>query len=270
MTAVDLPDIVARSLPGATPVAVLRLARTEAWRIVRHPVHLGSVVAFVSVTGIGSGVAFEPGRGPLVREGLEFFFTLYYGLIVLGAANLVASSARRGGADPQLDAAPLSGQARTAALCLAVLGPVLIATVAAVVIHALPHDGFGAENAALTPAELLAIPLCVLGAGLLGVAVSRWLPWPGAPLAVAVALVAWVIGGGGQGSWWAPWLTSYSFIEDDALLGSQAWHAVYLAGLSSLATIAALLRHRPHRGALLVAAAGVAAATLAAGIVQLP
>jgi hypothetical protein len=52
--------------------------------------------------------------------------------------------------------------------------------------------------------------------------------------------------------------------------GSHAWHAVYLFGLSLLAGVAALLRHRPHRRLLLALAAVAWIGTIAACRAQLP
>lgn len=257
---------------GATAVAVLRLARVEGRRMLLHPVHLALVLAVLAV-----GVTDDPltvFRQPAAaKEALDTVFILYYGLVVYFSANLVASSARRSGADTQFDATPLTGQARTAASCLGVLAPTGVAGLAAVVIHAVTYGGAVVLPDALSPAELLVIPLYTLGAGLLGIAVARWLPWPGMPLGVMVALFMWVAVADGHGNWaWSmPWTASYAIVEQPALLGgSQVWHTVYLGGLTTLAGVAAVLPHRRRRRGLLATGVLVAAATLVAGTLQLP
>jgi hypothetical protein len=273
MTTLSTPVI--RRIPPrrAAAASVLRLARVEGRRILRHPVHLALVLAVVAIGGI-SDDPLRLFREPAAISGaLEYIFILYYGMVVFFAANLVASSSRRSGADTQFEATPVTGQARTAALCLGVLAPTCVAGLAAAVIYAVTYREAVVLPDALAPAELFVIPLSALGAGLLGVAVARWLPWPGVPLGVMVALVMWVAVAGDHGDWaWsAPWTTSYAFVEDPALLGgSQVWHAVYLGGLATLAALAALLRHHRHRRGLLAAGALVTVATLIAGTLQLP
>lgn len=258
MTAVDASAATRSVTPRGTGVAVLRLARAEGRRVVLHPAFL-ALLGMFAVVGV---------NGVLLGEALD----RYYLPLVFFAANLIASSARRSGTEELLAAAPVSGQARTAAVCLAVLAPTVLAGVAAAALYTVTYGGTDLEKA-LTIAELLAVPACALGGGLLGVAVARWLPWPGAPLAVMVALVAWSGAAQEKANWiWtSPWTTAHGWLDHPAVLdGSQAWHAVYLAGLAMSAGFAALLRHRSHRAALLATSALVAAATLAAAILQLP
>lgn len=269
MTTLDIPATVARAPRGSTALSVVRLARTEARRILLHPVHLAVVLSALTLTG----TAVVGGTRSDIRWGLEIVFLLCYGLVAFFAANLVASSPRRSGADSQLDATPVSGQARTLAVLLGTVGPVLFAGLGAAGIYAVTYGGTTDLDEAMTPAELAVIPLCALFAGLIGVAVARWLPWPGASLAVVVALMITVgaAADAAGGAWWVPWTASPTFHRDSALLGgSQAWHAVYLGGLAILAALAALLRHRPRRRGLLAALGLAAAATLAAGMLQLP
>lgn len=270
MTTVDVSATVARAARGSTAVSVLRLARTEARRILLHPAHLPLALIALALCGIPVPGLPEIQARTDIKDGLEYVFLLWYWLLVFFAANLVACGARRCGADSQLDATPVSGQARTLAVLLGVGGPVVFAGLVAAGIYALTYGGGTDLEGALTPAELAVLPLGALGAGLMGVATARWLPWPGAPLGVMVVLVVWV-GANPGGAWWAPWSASPTFLDDPVLLGgSQAWHAGYLLGVAMLAGLAALLRHRPHRRALLAASALVGAATLAAGILQLP
>lgn len=273
MTTVRAASLLETASPGATTTAVFRLAGTEARRILLHPAALVVALVFLALLGFDRR-PLESLRNPsMVKEGLEYFFLLYYGLLMFFAVNLVASSARRSGAEGQLAAAPLSGQQRTLATCLAVLAPVAVASLAAAGIYALSHGGAVTLAKALTPAELMVIPLCALGSGLLAVAVARWLPWPATSLGVAVALVFWVafVQEKAGWAWSAPWTASHTWVEHPTLLGgSQGWHAVYLLGSAILAGLAALLRHNDNRRRLLLAAGLVVIGTVVAGTLQLP
>ena len=261
-----VPELVRRRLSAP---AVLRLALTEARRMLLHPAMLA--IALIVLVAVVADPG-QPTQRSVLADGLEYIFLLYYGLAVLFAANLVASSARRSGLESQFQAAPVSAQARTVASCLAVLGLVVPAGLAAAASHALTYAG-ETDPKALSVAELLVIPLCALGAGMLGVTVARWLPWPGAALLVGVLLVLWV-GATHEldtWAWFVPWSTSHTWTGLPALEGgSQRWHAVYLVGLAGLAALAAVLRHPGHRRGLLVASALMGAATLTAGLLQLP
>jgi hypothetical protein len=260
-------DLVTSAPAGA---AVGALARREVWRIVRHPVYLVLLVYFSLIGRV------EASPGLPSRETAQDFLGIV-GLLWLGpatffAANLVASSARRGHAESQLAAAPTSAQARTLATCLAVLGPTAAAAGFAGVLWLVEHAGTTLDGAQGV-GELAALPVCTLGAGLLGVAVARWLPWRGAALLVILALVAWVVAVGNRDDlrWTGPWTVSPKFFDNvDLGAGSTGWHAVYLLGLGLLAAVAALLRYPSHRRPLLALGAGLWIGTLAACWAQLP
>ena len=197
---------------------------------------------------------------------------LWFGPATFFVTNLVASSARRSNAESQLAAAPLSASAKTLATCLAVLCPTAVATGFAAILWLVEHSG-GPLSRVQGVAELAVIPLGTLGGGLLGAAVARWLPWRGLPLVVLFALIAWVVAVMEHGAlWWtAPWTMSPAYYQTNTMgAGSHAWHAVYLFGLSLLAGVAALLRHRRHRRLLLAVAAVAWIGTIAACSAQLP
>lgn len=260
-------DVATRTPAG---VAVGTLARREAWRIVRHPVYLLLLVYF----GLIGGVELSPGlpSRETAQDFLEIVGLLWLGPATFFAANLVASSARRGHAESQLAAAPTSAQTRTLAVCLAVLGPTAAAAGFAAVLWLVDHAGPTLDGA-LGPAELASLPMCTLGAGLLGVAVARWLPWRGVALLVILVLVAWVVAVGNRDGlrWTQPWTVSPKFFDNVGLgAGSAAWHAVYLLGLGLLAAVAALLRYPSHRRPLLALGAALWIGTLAACWAQLP
>jgi hypothetical protein len=262
--------VTQRQFIGARTVASLALV--EGRRILFHPVYLIIAGFFLLTAGVGTAQGGPWGRAEF-REFLTTFGLLYYGLVTLFAANLVASSARRAEAESQLAPTPTDPGARTLATALGVLFPAMLGVAWAVGLWSVEHLGDPALDRVQSSAEVAVIPLCALGAGLLGVAVARWLPWPGAALVVVVTLIAWVVIGHSHAElgWTAPWSVSPSF-EDEPLLraGSQTWHAVYLFFLCLLAGTAALLRHRPRRRLLLLAGAVFATGAVAAGFAQLP
>jgi hypothetical protein len=262
-------DVLAQAPPGAA--ALGPLARREAGRILRHPAYVVLLAYFCVLAGVEAAGAGLPAQ-ETVRDYLAVLALLWFGPATFFAANLVASSARRGHAESQLDAAPTTAQTRTLATCLGVLGPTAVGAGLAAVLWVVDHAG-GTLDRAQGPAELASIPLCALGGGLLGVAVARWLAWPGAPLLVMVALIAWVVAVTDRGDlrWTGPWTLSPGYLDDIRLAsGSQAWHAVYLLGLGLLAAVAALLRYPSYRRPLLAVGAALCIGILAAGWAQLP
>lgn len=184
MKAVAAVPVLATQPSGGPGRAVLLLGRREAWRMLRHPVYVLAVVGLIAAGSEGPMrdarfVAQQAGQG-----------TLTYGaLATLFAANLVASSARRTGAAAQLGAVPLDPQLRTASVCLGVLaGPVALAGLLTAALAWIERDlgpaaatEYRGQYGVHHGWEYAQLPLIWLGAGLLGVAVARWLPWPGAP-----------------------------------------------------------------------------------------
>jgi hypothetical protein len=195
------------------------------------------------------------------------FFVGICGLVA--AARLTASSRRF---DAVVDAAPVSETARTAALCAACLVPAASGLVVVVFFRLVlalhdprPAYTYGVFTTGERYVILLVLPvIACLGAPLLGVAVGRWLRFPGAALLVAVALFVWGMLAGYQPSqsmdastWPARilhMLTPYTaWIEANgngnvwvptvvrSLTGSPVWFAVWTLALSALAACAALL-----------------------------
>lgn len=185
------------------------------------------------------------------------------------------------GAESQFGAAPLDPQLRTLATGLGVLlGPTSVASALTLGV-AYAENGPGPPlEPSFSDWEYLHLPLTWLGAGLLGLAVARWLPWPGVPLAVFVGLVAWTMWSAHLmfNGRWGGFLMPYVIASQDVVgLGTSSpdghpgWHAVYLLGLCLLALAAALLRHRPLRERAMLGF-GVLAAVLTASAawLQLP
>ena len=249
------------------------LGRNEARRLVLHPAYL--VGAFVVVPTVGLG-AVAGARLPSARQVFDFVVNVqlvWYGLMSLLAAGLVASLARRSRAEEVLESQPAGPGTRAAAHCLVVLlGPAtlsLVLTGGVWLLERSQDQPFGT----FTGAELAQVPAVVLGGGLLGVVAARWLRWRGGLLVALVGTVVatgWVLGQGRFG-WLAPWTTAGSMLDDaDFVGGSAGWHAVYLALLCGLAAVVACLPDVRRRGRLVAIGSVIVAAAAVAGWAQLP
>lgn len=250
--------------------SVMALAFVEARRVLLHPVYLTTIVFLLLAGQVEYFLEAQTGR-KATFDALASLFTFYLPMVTIFPASLVASSARRAGATETLDALPISSAQRTTAALLASFGPATIAAVAALAIWQLSRGlpTYQLEH----PASLIAVPLLYLGISGLAVAATRWLPWPGVPVAILVGLFVWV--GTAMGSvnalafLTAPWVVQSEADQVLATAGySDLWHTVYLLGLVALAWTAAILRNRIRLMFLIGAPIGVV--TLLAGWAQLP
>jgi hypothetical protein len=247
--------------------AVRTLALAEARRLTLHPTIAIGFALGLLFTGVGS-FGNEDGYNRYIELTGGGGSGLYLPPLVFFAAGLCASRARRSRASDVFDATAATPFDRTLAQCLAALGPALTAF-ALVLLSLAVYTVVGAELPA-TPTvwELLALPLSVLGAGTLGVMVSRWLPFRGAPLLVLVGIASVSIALGED----YPMLISYTEFPDwqpdetyVMVANPVVAHALYLLGLDVMAAIGALLAHRTRLRLLLWLGAVATAATVAAG-----
>ncbi len=163
----------------------LTLGATEARRLAFHPVFLGSLV-FMTVT---AGLEREP--GPRVAYSmLTSSGTFFLGPFVFFAANLLASRDRRHGAEEWLSSLPAPRRDRTAAALVAIAGPLVVTGLLLIVVYGALFRAISLLVRDPHALELVTVPLSIMGAGLLGIMVARWAPWPGAAALVMVALVA--------------------------------------------------------------------------------
>jgi hypothetical protein len=265
-------DSVAGGRSAAASRRLALLAGREARRFARHPV-VWLVPAVVAVTSALDSAS--AGRNAGYWYGTVFVAVAFFGpLFVLFAANLVASSARRSGAEEMLEVTPTTDTRRTWATSLGVALPLAAAGAVAVGAMALV-DGVSdiPPDVVLTAGELAQLPFVLAGAGLLGVLAARWLPFAGGALLtfVAATLGALVVFGRfNSGIWWMWWTTSTTF-EGQAPVPGEPWlHAAYLAGLCTCATVAAVYRDRTQWRRLALVGVPVAAVTLTLGWLQLP
>ncbi|MDQ1614071.1 MAG: hypothetical protein QOJ60_10 [Actinomycetota bacterium] len=183
MTSVAVPSSAVARRSGA----VRQLARIEAQRYARHPLFLvGFVLALVFSAG-------EHGPTELDYHVIPSFFIGVLGIVV--AARLTASTRDT---RPVLDSAPVTRSTQTAALCLACAVPGLAALVT-VLVHRgfvladpLPEFHYGTYGATDRFLITIVVPvIACIGAPLLGVAVGRWLRFPGAGLLAVVGVIFW-------------------------------------------------------------------------------
>ena len=252
----------------SVPVA---LAWQDAPRLTRHPILL---IAFAY---LGLFLLLEGDTGPRAAFTLLTDVpTMLYGGFVVFAANLLASRERRSGNEEWLDSMPASPAARTTAAQLAVLGPLVLvsALVAVGFVVSVATDQF------ITPPTLLEVLsglLPVLGGGLLGVMVARWLPWPGMAALVMVGLIAlhvWLNDGSRKllGAYveWAAWSAGGNSGAWAGLIpGSRGWHVTYLLALCAMAATGAHLIHARRKLPVLAVGGVFTALAVLAGWAQL-
>lgn len=245
------------------------MGAAKARRLARHPVFFGALI-FMTVT---AGLEREPGPRvaySILTSGITFFL----GPFVFFAANLLASRDRRDGAEEWLSSLPAPRRARTAAALVAVGGPLVVTGLLLIVVYgAFAYaDLLARDPYAL---ELLTVPLNIMGAGLLGIMVARWAPWPGAAALVMVALVAVhvslperfrLLGAYVEFARWGETSDVWVGVID----GSRGWHAVYLLALCAMAATGALLVDSRRKAAVLAIGAGFTALAVFAGWAQLP
>lgn len=262
----------ARPRRGSDWPATLALARREAVLLVRHPMHLAGV-AVVCIGPFFETKAGSNSRTAYFSLGLDV--VTFDGILTYFAAHLCATRAARSHAHGWLDATVTPRACRTAAMCLAALGPFAVACLLLAVED--PVIGAYADRSADPgPARLFGSAVCVLGAGLLAVAVSRWLRFVGAALVTMIAVIAASMWADSHGRSilqpmfeWSTWdgtTANGPFVG--VVPGSPGWHALYLSGWTALAGCAALLAHRRWRYPALAVAVLAGVLVVVAGRAQ--
>jgi hypothetical protein len=273
--------------PAIATVGVL--SRKEAWRVLSSPATPILLTYLLLVAGVDVVVGGDQSEGMFRREAiaelLAYVGLLLYGPITFVGAHLVTSSAGRSGSERMLAATPLGERRRDLALCLGVLvGPVLVSLVVAAtsawLASGLPMvpDSDGQVPDYWSWIDVAQVPAIVLGGGILGVVVARWLRFPGSLLLGFVAMVigtGWLLTGEGAAAirpWFAPYVIIPWWSESSWATagGSQVWHLAYLLGLSGLGVCAVALRHPWRRARWLVAATVALGMVVVAGVLQLP
>lgn len=265
-----------------------QLGSVEARRMLMHPSYL-FCFGFTIVAGLslvwGDNVGPDPVRG-LPYSATLLFGALFYPLTTVVAANRVAAATMRRAPQETLGVTPTLERDRTLGACLGLLrGPVLIGVIVMLFLDVIaPLSPADSIPPALTPRgvlEHLQVPAVILGGGLLGIALARWIRFPGALPLVVLALwfghfvVAAETATGGlvSGATWLVLIPTWLFSDATMLtlspISQEMCHLVYLLGLSLLAGVAALLHAPGRRGPLLATGAVIAVVTTIAGLLQM-
>jgi hypothetical protein len=259
------------------------LGLIETKRLARHPVFLVGFLAnagfLVALLGDSTfdyyNIAILPG----------FFVGLFSAIAMF---RLTRSMER---AQPAVDSTPASDQSRVLALCSAAVLPALVGLVSFVAIllfqggsEAISYGKWGkADQVAILFGETV---MACVGGPLLGVAVGRWWRFPGAPAALFIGLLFWVLLGegvtsGDRDATWttavrltSPW-TQFTSVESEAhevesWRGSPWFHLGWIGALTVLAVLGALLegaegerRQRLFRTGALIGVVGLGFLVLA-------
>lgn len=216
------------------------------------------------------------GRPSTAYDGVNQTVGFYWAITGLFVLILVATVGGRDRDNEALAALPVGGRPRVAGWAVTLL-------LAAAVVYGLAglrlRQVGGASYDALLPNawELAQAPLMILGGGLLGLLVARLLPvWAAVPVAT-VGAIFWT-GAVGATRDWVVLAPMYEWVKYDernaaaAVLhpGSFGWHNAFLLGLCGLGLVAALLRERGPRRALIAGGVVLTAATVAAALLALP
>lgn len=255
---------------AALPRVIPPLALNEALRLLRHPLTLLGLLLWTLRVATDGWAGPRPAFTTLTAE-----MIIFWGVPIFFAANLVAGAALR--AEETLSVTACDRERRTAALCLAALGPFALTCTAQGLLVGLYRITGNELERFPSLAELSMGPLNVLGACLLGVAVARWLPWPGTPMLVMLALTAscYLVYDGDAfmlslyldlAIWGPPpYLDAAGFIP-----GHAGWHALYLLSLCLGAGALAMLRDSSRRGLWLGSGAVIVLCAVITGIGQFP
>jgi hypothetical protein len=253
--------------------SVLALSSVEARRMVLHPAYLVGAGYVVVVTGSDVFTGLENGRKSVI-EGIEVFVLFLFAIISIFPPSLVASSARRAGAEETLAAVPATKLMRTAAILVGACLPAAIATLPVVIAFLLRRDlPLFTDIPEMTGLAAASTPLLYLGTAALACAAARWLPWPGVPIAIMLGLVGWTANthesDNATAVLTAPWLAFPDRDRAYVIAGySGLWHLGYLLGLVLLAATAALWREDVRR--MIAIGIPVGLFTVLAGWAQLP
>ena len=273
------PDTVRR-------LTTRQLGAVEAKRMLLHVSYL--VCIAVTVLSVATLFTSAPAGGfrpmSLAYAALLLLGAMFYPLTTVVAANRVGSSTFRRASQETLGVTPMAERQRTVAACLGVVrGPVVVGgaiMVLADLVAPLVDDtgGLAARNIL----ENLQIPVTVLGGGLLGIALARWVRVPGVLALVVLALwfghftVSASLSAAGDAVHGAAslglmptWVFSDASMAGQSSLAQEMWHLMYLLGLGLLAGVAALLHAPENRRRLVLVGAGLIVLTGVAGVLQM-
>jgi hypothetical protein len=290
-------EAVTVQTPGRAPAArgtqtqvLLGAGAQEAWRLVRHPIHIAGwlLYALYLWTSLSNPCRYGPPCFFWTGEqftGIPRYIVWLAGVPTYAAASLLATRPRRTGTAEWLSSLPTGPETRWAISLMAALGPFAVSVLAAGLAwcYVWTHDP-GIAPRLPSFSEYAAAPVAVLGGGLLAVLVARWFPWPLVPVVVIVGIIQAVnktetmqANDYTRATWFTPYAnTLFNGGEPGSLNGiflgfvpgSMPWHLTYLIGLDLLIIVGVFLVGRHHWYAA-AAAIPVLALIAVAGVRQL-
>ena len=249
---------------AGTGAATMALARFEVAKVLTHPTWL---VTLAVVGGLTTTLVFMETNGSVPSDAPAIFFALIgiplAGLALVVSLHRIGTRSRRHGTEELEAVMPTAPGARTAALLLSCLAPLPVLAVALGVGIAVSLAYAGSLPSNLLP--FTGFLLAGVGGAVVGVLLSRWLPFLVAPL-LGIAAILWLNNGVDARDPRLRWLrvaveADYGGRFDITPLG---WSAVFVVGLIGLGACLALLAH-PVRPPL-VAATAVASVLVAAPV----
>lgn len=279
-----------------TLAAEIELGRVEALRLARNP----ALWIGLAMTAWWTRNAYADSLHEDAYFLLLGYSLILPGFVIVAHAVLAVLRSRMSGTEELLGVVPLGADRRTLGHGVATLagGAVGVVAIAAIAATFRPGAviGNGSNNipeAIEVPrpnlAQLLQGPFAVVAVTMFAVALVRWLPtWlvlaPLLFLAVVQGLVfgLWLGTATGGGSWWFPlgtgvvngdWIGCGEFDDVCDLpvsgfdQGTPWWHLAYLAAITVMCLVAAVLRHRRDRSTW-AAFGGSVALVAALAIVQ--
>lgn len=241
---------------AGTGRAVAALARVEARRLALHPAFLITLGLVAAITALFMVPEHDSTIGADHSEIFTFIAVPLSALALVAAAHRNAGRSRREGTDELFASLPTSPRARTQAALVACMGPLPIVLVYVVVARVALGAVLDAPVPVLWPLlgfAAASMLLAVVGGGVVGVFLSRWLPTTAAALA-GIAAIIWLNNGPDNHHDRFRWLRVG--VEKDLggrydIVPPAPWRLALIAGLVGLGACLALWRH-PVRRSLVI------------------
>jgi hypothetical protein len=280
-TVSDTSGVLDRPLPapGRLPrgrSAVFALARVESVCLLRHPALLAATSLYAAFWISDLATGDDAHRFPVLQDE-SWFIHLPLLLVAAGvllAANQGALRSHRNSTEPTYEVLVVGRAQRLCAHLLSLLPATLLSLLLTVARIGYLAGQPGAVGE-VRPLELLAGPLCVLLAGVVGVLLSTFARSAAiAPMVLVGLGMLTFVGALNTGSEWR-WLGLLAFENENAaplptvlVDRPAAAHLLWLVALTALLSAAAVLRAGGRGAALKAVAALALAGALAAGFTQ--
>ncbi len=249
---------------AGSSAAIAALARFEARKVVTHPTWL-ITLGFVTLV-VGVLMIMDPGNSADATMPATWFALLglpLAGLALVVSTHRIGCRSRRNSTDELEAATPTAPRTRTGALLLACCAavPVLAGAIAAGLVISQLDSPLTPSPTVENLVPLAGFLLAGLGGAVVGVLLSRWLPFALAPLLGIVAII-WLNNGPDHLHPRFRWLrvAVESNVGGRFDIGPDGLLAAFILGLVALGSCLALWRHRP--GVRMLAATGAAIAVL--------